>query len=95
MAVTWPYAVADFVLLLAPDDLPERFKLRQGVEVVDSHLFLASLKRDVLRGAEGPRARWGALQKDLVTLKDLLVSKCDSRLGTLDFPLSAERTRVS
>ena len=69
----WPGALADWTMLLTPDDLPERFHLRQGVEVVDSAKFLASLRRDIRRGPSGPRARYGGLQSDLVNLHSALL----------------------
>ena len=69
----WPDSLADWVMLLAPDDLPERFHLRQGVEVVDSTRFLASLRRDIGRGPSGPRARYGALQRDILNLHSALL----------------------
>ena len=71
--IPWPAALADWALLLSPDDLPERFTLRQGVEVVDRARFLVSLRRDIRRGPSGPRARYGALQRDLADLNRILI----------------------
>jgi len=73
LRLRWPEALADWAMLLAPDDLPERFHLRQGVEVVDSTRFLASLRRDIGRGPAGPRARYGALQRDILNLHSALL----------------------
>lgn len=73
--VPWPAALADWALLLAPGDLPERFTLRQGVEVVDPAQFLASLRRDIRRGPSGPRARHGALQRDVADLRRILIGR--------------------
>lgn len=72
-AVPWPAAIADFVLLLTPDDLPSvPFVLRLGVTVVDASRFLESLKRDIATGPEGPRAMYGGIQSDLGCLVGLL-----------------------
>ena len=62
----WPAALADFVLLLTPDDLPaEPFELNPWTTVVDRTRFLKWLQADIRRGETGPRARLGALQTDL------------------------------
>ena len=71
----WPAAAADFVLLLAPDDLPRRFTRSPGVEVVNPERFLATLKREVVAGPRGPRARSGALQEDVRALTRFLLSR--------------------
>ena len=61
-----PGAAADFVLLLTPDDLPEApFNLNAWTEVRDAAKMLRSLRADILRGPTGPRAFYGALQRDL------------------------------
>ena len=68
----WPTAAATFVLLLTPDDLPQQFEFGQGVTVVSRAKFLEALKRDTMLGPKGPRARYGALQGDIVRLRDYL-----------------------
>ena len=75
----WPNdlaALADWVLLLAPDDLPATPFEFGGpyCVVVDECKFIASLKTDIRRGTSGPRARYGALQSDLHRLRDLLLN---------------------
>ena len=78
VADDWPVdlaALADWVLLLAPDDLPTT-PLEFGGHycvVVDRCKFIASLQTDIRRGASGPRARYGAIQSDLRRLRDLLI----------------------
>jgi hypothetical protein len=70
VAVEWPGAAADFVLLLAPDDLPPvPFKLNPWTEVRDAVKFLRSLRADIKRGPGGPRAFYGAVQADLLELQ--------------------------
>ena len=70
LAVEWPAAAADFVLLLAPDDLPEvPFRLNPWTEVRDAGKMLRSLRADIRRGPSGPRAFYGALQADLLVLQ--------------------------
>jgi hypothetical protein len=49
-------------------ELPESFQLSQGVFVLDGAKFREALLRDVEAGPNGPRARWGALQRDLLRL---------------------------
>ena len=69
----WPAALADFVLLLAPDDLPaEPFELNPWATIVDRTRFLKSLQADIRRGPTGPRARHGVLQADLRHLRQRL-----------------------
>ena len=70
----WPGAAADFVSLLTPDDLPDRFELHQAVEVIDPAKFLRWFRQDIRRGPAGPRARWGAIQKDILTLKRIALT---------------------
>lgn len=69
----WPGALADWVLLLEPDDLPDRFVLRPGVRVVDRTRFLNRLRNDIQQGPSGPRARFGGLQRDLLNLHAVLL----------------------
>ncbi len=72
-APQWPAALADWALLLTPDDLPERLRLRPGTVVIDRRRFLAWLRADILRGPEGPRAMYGAIQSDLRCLRKALI----------------------
>ena len=69
----WPAALADFVLLLGPDDLPSSFSLGHGEAVMDSAKYLRWVQRDIKRGPMGPRARYGALQRDMERLRDTLL----------------------
>jgi hypothetical protein len=71
--IPWPAVLADWVLLLQPSDLPPRFVLRQGVEVIDRDRFLAWLQRDIRLGPSGPRAYYGALQGDIEALRQFLI----------------------
>lgn len=71
--VLWPAALADWALLLQPCDLPVQFMLQEGVQVVDSGRFLGWLQRDVRLGPGDPPARYGALQGDLVRLRQILI----------------------
>ena len=69
----WPAAAADFALLLTPDDLPRPpFRLNPWTEVRDAGKMLQWLRADVRRGPSGPRARYGALQRDLEELRRFL-----------------------
>lgn len=71
--VDWPWALADFTLLLQPDDLPPApFRVNAWTIVENPDRFLHSLQADVRRGPAGPRARYGALQRDLRALRQLL-----------------------
>ena len=79
---TWPRDAAAFALLLAPDDLPIPFDLRPGVKVIDAARFLAQLRRDIALGPRGPRARFGALQGDLVRLRDVAMAAADQGGGS-------------
>ena len=79
VADDWPTdlaALADWVLLLAPDDLPAAPFEFGGPYciVVDPCKFIASLRTDIRRGASGSRARYGALQSDLRRLRGLLLA---------------------
>jgi hypothetical protein len=81
----WPGALGDWVLLLTPGDLPERFTLRRGVVVDNRRRFLAALQQDIRRGPSGPRARFGALQGDLGALRRVLLG------GPTEKPASQNR----
>lgn len=72
-SLPWPAALADWVLLLEPADLPATFWLRAGVEVVNRERFLTSLRADVLAGPTGPRAFYGGVQSDLRHVRGLLL----------------------
>ena len=76
---TWPHDAATFAALLAPDDLRTPFDLRPGARVVDATRFLAQLRRDIALGPQGPRARFGALQGDLMRLRDIAMAAADQR----------------
>lgn len=66
-------ALADFILLLTPCDLPESpFPLAPGCTVVDGRKYLAKLKLDLKAGPKSPRARYGALQDEMRSLHSLL-----------------------
>jgi hypothetical protein len=73
----WPRdvaAAADFVLLLAPDDLPATpFGLGPGRTIADAREFLRSLRKDVMAGPNGPRSFYGGIQGDIVMLRDMLL----------------------
>lgn len=73
---TWPAALADFVLLLSPGDLPATPFEFGGPHciVTDRRKFLTWLKSDVRRGAEGARARFGAIQTDIERLHGMLLT---------------------
>jgi len=72
-ASDWPGELADFALLLTPEDLPAvPFTLQPGVTVVNAGRFLTWLQADIRRGPSGPRARYGALQGDIRRLADIV-----------------------
>ncbi len=52
----WSGALADFALLLAPNDLPEALRLDAATVVIDRAKYLAAPRADIRRGARGPRA---------------------------------------
>ena len=63
-------AAADFCLLLTVDDLPPvPFRLNAWTEVRHAAKMLRWLRADIRRGPSGPRAFYGALQRDLQDLK--------------------------
>lgn len=70
----WPEALADWILLLAPDDLPAMpFEIMPGEQVIGRTEFLRRLQADIRQGPRGPRARYGALQRTMEQLKRLLL----------------------
>ena len=80
MAVEWPTEAADFCLLLATDDLPPvPFKLNPWTEVRDRAKFLRWLQTDARRGPSGPRAFYGAMQRDLQDLKRFALQEANKR----------------
>jgi len=79
VAVEWPAAAADFCLLLTPDDLPPvPFKLNAWTEVRDAGKRLRWLRADILRGPNGPRAFYGALQRDLQDLQRFVLAAVEN-----------------
>jgi hypothetical protein len=73
-APDWPADLAAFILQLTPADLPPTpFHLTPWARVLDSARYLVWLKRDVAMGAKSPRARWGALQRDMKILRDIIL----------------------
>jgi hypothetical protein len=80
VAVEWPAAAADFCLLLTVDDLPPvPFRLNAWTEVRDAGKMLRWLRADVLRGPSGPRAFYGALQRDLQDLQRFALRAAENR----------------
>lgn len=80
VAVEWPGPAADFVLLLAPDDLPPvPFRLNAWTEVRDAAKMLRWLRKGIQRGPSGSRARYGALQRDLEELQRFALAASDRR----------------
>ena len=72
----WPVSDAFFVLLLRPDDLPPTpFQFGAGNVVIDGPKFLASLQADARRGPDAARARSGAVQADLLRLREMVTTK--------------------
>jgi hypothetical protein len=69
-------AAAIFIQLLTVEDLPETpFEFGfAGRIVVEREKFLGWLKAEAARGPLGPCARYGAIQRDLVELQNLLLS---------------------
>ena len=69
---SWDEETSALVDWFLTTDLPgEPFRLRSGVEVTEPKRFYNSLRKDIDQGAEGARARTGALQEDLQHLFDL------------------------
>lgn len=77
----WNCQLAQWALELEPTALPMRFTLQQGCVVADRERFLANLQADVRRGPAGPRARFGALQADLLALR-AIANRNDSSCQT-------------
>ncbi|NUQ65816.1 MAG: hypothetical protein HUU20_25420, partial [Pirellulales bacterium] len=78
--VEWPAAAADFCWLLAPDDLsPVPFRLNAWTEVRDAGKMLRWLRADIGRGPSGPRAFYGAMQRDLQDLQRFALAAADER----------------
>ncbi|MFO0897983.1 MAG: hypothetical protein U0836_11220 [Pirellulales bacterium] len=75
----WPGWLADFVLLLAPDDLPEGLRLDAATLVVDRAKYFAALRADICRGARGPRA--AVLGEELERLRSALYTSADRPMG--------------
>ena len=74
----WPAAAADFVLMLAPDDLPPvPFALNGWTTITDAAKFLRSLRDDIAAGPAGPRAFYGAVQADLLELQRFALASHD------------------
>ncbi len=80
VAVEWPAAAADFVLLLTVDDLPPvPFRTNAWTETRDAARMLRWLQADIKRGPSGPRAFYGALQRDLQNLQRFALQAADER----------------
>jgi hypothetical protein len=69
--VDWSDEVQAAIDWLTQSELPESFQLSQGVFVLDGAKIREVLLRDAEVGPGGPRARWGALQGDLLRLHGL------------------------
>lgn len=70
----WPSSTRPLVdfLMHGGADLPTTgFRLYPGSLVTDPAAWLESLRRDVARGPDGPRARLGTLQQDIYQLRQL------------------------
>jgi hypothetical protein len=73
-AIRWPTAAGDFVLLLAPDDLPPApFQFEPWAVIVDPTKFLRALRANILAGPGGPRNFYGAVAGDVRRLRDLVI----------------------
>jgi len=84
-SVEWPAALADFCLLLAPDDLPSvPFKLDLATTVVDGRRYLQALQTEIRSGPSGPRARRGILQDELQRLRVALGLSAEKTLRDFD-----------
>ena len=79
VAVEWPGEAADFCLLLTADDLPDvSFRLNGWTQVTDAAKMLRWLRADIRRGPSGPRARYGALQADLLALQRFVLQAAEN-----------------
>lgn len=68
--------LVDWIINLQQENLPvEPFDLYQGVRVISSARFLASLKQQVESGPSSARARSGVLQGDLRQLMEIVKNK--------------------
>ena len=65
--------LVDWFLSAHPPAKP--FRLKPGVEVTEPGKFYEGLKKDIVEGVEGARARAGALQDDLRALFDLFANE--------------------
>lgn len=88
----WPETVAEVMAwagALAPGELPAfPFTLRPGVTVTGP-TFLANIQAEVAAGPRGPRARTGALQRDVQKLREAIARVDEpsrSAPGVLTFP---------
>jgi len=62
-------ALIDWVLNLKPEELPPvPWRLSACSTVTDNQVFLTSLKRDLLKGPDHPRARFGTIQQTVILI---------------------------
>lgn len=74
----WPGDAADFCLLLTVDDLPPvPFMLNRWTMVADAGKMLKHLQADIRLGPHGPRAKYGAIQGDIIELKRFVTDRYD------------------
>jgi hypothetical protein len=67
------YPLMDWALTLKPEDLPSApWKLRSCVTTTDNEKFLTSLQRDIRKGPTSPRAKYGALQEDVIKIWNVI-----------------------
>jgi hypothetical protein len=52
-----------------------RFELLKGVYVLDSEKYVQAMLRDATDGPKGPRARYGALQRELLALHTMFAGQ--------------------
>ena len=71
----WSDEVKSAIDWLTQSELPESFQLSQGVFVQDGARFKETLLRDADAGPKGVRARWGALQNDLLRLHAMFLNQ--------------------
>lgn len=60
--------MAGWLDTVTPDQIPVGAALYPGVTITQPAGFLAALRRDVLRWLDGPRMRFGALERDCAAL---------------------------